>query len=225
MRRCTLHVSTFPWTSSGDYLYASARHFSSAFEKTIESQRLISSPLNHLDSFVQTRYGMADLCFTLFSSVVTTPYSVVGNDLRFGGNSCPHVLKTRHELNQQYKKVEYYFPWLITYSTQHKSRRMKWRGHISSMERRETRTKFYPETLRRNAKKLDTHEKVILKWNLEKWCGGEDWIHMAHGRDRWRSLASTIMNLLASWSHERLVDPEKGLLSVGIVIHKLNRRL
>jgi hypothetical protein len=36
--------------------------------------------------------------------------------------------------------------------------------------------------------------KIILKWILEKWFGGMDWIDVANDRDRWRALVNTVMN-------------------------------
>ena len=36
---------------------------------------------------------------------------------------------------------------------------------------------------------------IILKWLLEKWDGGIDWIDQAQDRDRCRVLVNTVMNL------------------------------
>ena len=39
--------------------------------------------------------------------------------------------------------------------------------------------------------------RIILKWTLEKWDGGEgmDWIYLAEDRDRWRPLVNAAMNI------------------------------
>ena len=36
---------------------------------------------------------------------------------------------------------------------------------------------------------------VILKWILEKWDGGVDWIDLAQNRDRWRAVVNAVMNV------------------------------
>jgi hypothetical protein len=37
--------------------------------------------------------------------------------------------------------------------------------------------------------------RIILKWIFESFNGGGiDWIDMTQNRDRWRALASTVMN-------------------------------
>jgi hypothetical protein len=38
-------------------------------------------------------------------------------------------------------------------------------------------------------------EIIILKWILEKWDGGTDWIDLTQDRDRWRALVNALMNL------------------------------
>ena len=42
------------------------------------------------------------------------------------------------------------------------------------------------------------HERIILKWILDKWYGCMYWIDQAEDRDRWRSFVNTMMNLNAS---------------------------
>ena len=37
--------------------------------------------------------------------------------------------------------------------------------------------------------------RIILKWISKKWDGGVDWIELAQGRDRWRTLVNAVMNL------------------------------
>ena len=36
---------------------------------------------------------------------------------------------------------------------------------------------------------------IILKWVLEKWDGGMDWIDLAEDRDRCRAVVNAVMNL------------------------------
>jgi hypothetical protein len=36
--------------------------------------------------------------------------------------------------------------------------------------------------------------KIILKWTLEKWNGGMDWINLAQDRERWRAVVNMEMN-------------------------------
>jgi hypothetical protein len=37
--------------------------------------------------------------------------------------------------------------------------------------------------------------RIILKWILEKWDGGMDWIDLAHNRDRWKAVLNVVMNV------------------------------
>jgi hypothetical protein len=36
---------------------------------------------------------------------------------------------------------------------------------------------------------------TIIKWILERWDGGKDWIDVAQGRDRWWTLVNAVMNI------------------------------
>jgi hypothetical protein len=55
----------------------------------------------------------------------------------------------------------------------------------------------YRENLREgdHLKDPDVDGRIILKWILEKWCGGMDWIDMAQERDRWRALVKVVKHL------------------------------
>jgi hypothetical protein len=37
--------------------------------------------------------------------------------------------------------------------------------------------------------------RIILKWILEEWDGGKDWMDVAQDRDRWRSLVNAVVKL------------------------------
>jgi hypothetical protein len=37
--------------------------------------------------------------------------------------------------------------------------------------------------------------RVILKWILEKWDGGMDWIYLAQDTDGWLALVNAVVNL------------------------------
>jgi hypothetical protein len=37
---------------------------------------------------------------------------------------------------------------------------------------------------------------MILKWILDKWEGGVDWMDLAQDRGRWRVVVNAVMNLL-----------------------------
>jgi hypothetical protein len=41
----------------------------------------------------------------------------------------------------------------------------------------------------------DIDGRIILKWILEKWVGGMDWIDLAQYRDEWRAVVKAVMNL------------------------------
>ena len=37
--------------------------------------------------------------------------------------------------------------------------------------------------------------RIILKWILEKWDGGMDWIDLTQDRDMWWAVGKAVMNL------------------------------
>jgi hypothetical protein len=37
--------------------------------------------------------------------------------------------------------------------------------------------------------------RIILKWMLEKWDEGMNWIDVAQDRKRWRAVVNAVMNL------------------------------
>jgi hypothetical protein len=36
--------------------------------------------------------------------------------------------------------------------------------------------------------------RVILKWILEMWYGGMDWINLAQDKNRWQALVNAVLN-------------------------------
>ena len=79
-----------------------------------------------------------------------------------------------------------------------KSRRMRWAGHVASME--ESRGVYRvlvgkPEGKRplgRPRRRWEDNIKMDLQ---EVGCGGVDWIELAQDRDRWGALVNAVMNL------------------------------
>jgi hypothetical protein len=78
-----------------------------------------------------------------------------------------------------------------------KSRRLRWTGHVARMSERRGAYRALigkpkgsgpPGRPRRR-------RRIILKWIFVWLGGGIDWIDLAQGRDRWRALVNTVMNL------------------------------
>ena len=79
-----------------------------------------------------------------------------------------------------------------------KSRRMRWTGHVARMG---WRTGVYrvlvgklegKRTLGTARHRWEDNIKMDLQ---EVGCGGMDCIELAQGKDRWRALVNTVMNL------------------------------
>ena len=75
---------------------------------------------------------------------------------------------------------------------------MRWAGHVARMgERRGVYRVLVgkPEGRRplgRPRRRWEDNIKIDLQ---EVGCGGMDWIHLAHDRDRWRAVVNAVMNL------------------------------
>jgi hypothetical protein len=52
-----------------------------------------------------------------------------------------------------------------------------------------------PERKRPLARPMCRWEDNVKKYLKETDCEGVDWIHLAQGRDRWRAVVNTVMNL------------------------------
>jgi len=79
-----------------------------------------------------------------------------------------------------------------------KSRRMRWAGHVARMgEEREVCRVLLEKPEGRRPLGRPRHRWVdnIMMDLQEVGCGYMDWIGLAQDRDRWRRLASAVMNL------------------------------
>ena len=84
-----------------------------------------------------------------------------------------------------------------------KSRRMRWAGHVARMG--EERGVYRVLVGKPEGKRPLGRPKRIWVDNIrmdlqEVGCGYVDWIGLAQDRDRWRTLASTVMNLRVPWN-------------------------
>jgi hypothetical protein len=75
-------------------------------------------------------------------------------------------------------------------------RRMRWTGHVASMERRKGHTIFRWEKLneKEHLEDQDIDGRIILIWMFRKRDGGEDWIDVAQDRDRRRAILNRIIS-------------------------------
>jgi hypothetical protein len=79
-----------------------------------------------------------------------------------------------------------------------KSRRMRWVGHVSCMRARRCVYRVLvgkPGGKRPLGRPSSRLGENINKDFHEVGCGGMDWIQLAQDKDRWRALATTVMNL------------------------------
>jgi hypothetical protein len=73
-----------------------------------------------------------------------------------------------------------------------KSRRMRWAGHVTRMERRMVGKPEGKRPLGRPRRRWVDNIEIDLRkigWD------GMDWIDLAQDRDQWRALSNTAMNL------------------------------
>jgi hypothetical protein len=70
-------------------------------------------------------------------------------------------------------------------------------GHVARMGRGEVHARFWWGNLREvdHLEDRSLDGRMIIKWILEKWDGGMDWIDLAQDRDRWRAVVYAVMNL------------------------------
>jgi hypothetical protein len=79
-----------------------------------------------------------------------------------------------------------------------KSRRMRWAGHVARMGEERKVCKVLvgkPEGKRPPGRPRRKWEDGIRMDLREIGLGGLDWIRLAQGRDRWRTVVSAVMNL------------------------------
>jgi len=89
----------------------------------------------------------------------------------------------------------YYSPTIVRVI---KSRRMRWAGHVAFMGDRRGVFRVLvgkPEGKRPLGRPRRRGEDNIKMDLQEVGYGGMDWIELAHGRDRWRTLLNAVMNL------------------------------
>jgi hypothetical protein len=115
----------------------------------------------------------------------------------------------RDEVTGEWRKLHneelhnlYSYPDIIR---QVKSRRMWWAGHVACMEEERKVYKVLvgkPEGNRPLGRPRRRWEDGIRMDLWEIGFGGVDWIQLGQDRDRWRAVASAVMNLwfLAPWS-------------------------
>jgi hypothetical protein len=77
-----------------------------------------------------------------------------------------------------------------------KSIRLKWAGHVARTGRGQVHTGFWWGNIRErdHLEGAAVDGRIILKWILENWDGGMDWIDLVQDRDRWRALVNAVMN-------------------------------
>jgi hypothetical protein len=79
-----------------------------------------------------------------------------------------------------------------------KSRRMRWAGHVARMgkERNVYRVLMEKPEGKKPLGRPRLRWEDGIRIDLREICGGSvDWIQLAQGRDRWRALVNTVMNL------------------------------
>ena len=76
-----------------------------------------------------------------------------------------------------------------------KSRRMRWSGHVASMEVSRGIHLFSFLRERDNVEDPGIDGRIILRWIYRKCDGDMDWIDLAQERDRWLSFLKVVMSL------------------------------
>jgi hypothetical protein len=114
----------------------------------------------------------------------------------------PNIYVIQHKITGEWRKLQngelhnlYSSPDIIS---QIKSRRMKWAGHVARMgEGRNVYRVLVGKLegkgpLERPRRRWEDGIKMDLR---EIGWGGEEWIHLAQDRDRWRAVVNAVMNL------------------------------
>jgi hypothetical protein len=77
-----------------------------------------------------------------------------------------------------------------------KSKILRWAEHVARMRERRSSCRILVENLRdrRHLEDPGVNGRIILKWFLEKWDGGINWIDLTWDWDRWRPFVNAVMN-------------------------------
>jgi hypothetical protein len=77
-----------------------------------------------------------------------------------------------------------------------KSRRPRWTRHVACTGREQGHTRFQWGNLREGVhlEDPDVEDGILVKWILEKWGWGTDWLDLAQDRIRWRAVVNAVTN-------------------------------
>jgi len=76
---------------------------------------------------------------------------------------------------------------------------MRWAGHVARYGEQKCKEGFDVKIWRKVTSMIMRRWEDNIKTGLnEKGCEGLEWMNLAHHRDNWRAVVSTVMNLRAS---------------------------
>jgi hypothetical protein len=85
---------------------------------------------------------------------------------------------------------------------------MRWAGHVACMGKKRYAYIIWWENgkERGHLEYLGVDEKDNIKITLRNRMGELDWIDLTEGRDKWRAVVSTVMNLRVPLKFEKILD-------------------